>query len=112
MKTTLSITELNELVNNKTIASALKIEAGKHYGWALGKVNFIPSTQAQAKAQVKKVKNGDYDNLLMCGEWISLESFLNENGFTGEYQLTKSGSMCRLINIGDYLQAIKKAFSL
>lgn len=112
MSTTLSITELNKVINNQTVVDALTIEKGKNYNWALGKIKFIPTNINQAKSQIKFIKNGGYDNLLMCGEWVSLEKFLNYNGFKGEYKLTKSGSMCRIENIEDYVSAIKKQFSL
>lgn len=102
------------------ITSALKdtrkemitFEAGQHYGFFLGKILFRPTTLAQAKKHIHAIRNTSFDNLLMCGEWLSVEEFLNENGFAGQYRFTKSGTMVRLENIQDYVQAIKNAFQI
>lgn len=112
MKTqNLTFAELKETLKEENFGGIF-IEKGKHYGWAVGKIKFIPQTIQQAKAQVKTIKNGGYDDLLMVGAFNSVERFMNENGFEGSYSLTKSKTMCRLENVQDYVLAIKKAFEL
>jgi hypothetical protein len=86
-------------------------KSGQHYNRALGHLTFMPTTLAQAKNQVRHIKNESYDNLLMCGKWFPIEEFLNNNGFTGQYELTKSKTFCRLVNIQDYCSALKKQFN-
>ena len=107
----LSSTQINTITNNTFNSPLLTFKSGEHYSDFLGKITFMPTTVAQAKAQVKKIKNG-YDNLLMCGEWNLIELFLNKHGFNGQYNLTKSRTMCRLANVNDLVSAIKKEFQL
>lgn len=72
----------------------------------------MPTTKAQAIKQISHINNVGYDDLLMVGEYRSVENFLNEFGFEGKYVLTKSQTMCRLENVNDYVAALKKKFDI
>jgi hypothetical protein len=105
-----------ELTSIESIKSQITIDlitkkSGAHYGTLLGSLAFMPITKAQALNHIRKINNG-YDNLLMCGRWVAIESFLNRNGFKGNYSITKSKTMCRLTNMSDYVLALKKELSL
>jgi len=89
-----------------------KVAPRGHYSFYTGRVNFMPQTKTQAKAHVHAINKLGYDNLLMVGQWIELEQFLNKHGFQGDYKLTKSHTMCRLQNIKEYVAAIKLEFLL
>lgn len=99
-------------ISNQTPLRFLSVKPNGHYMWALGKVTFMPSSVSQAIKHVRHINANGYDNLLMCGEWHNVEEFLNKHGIKGDYKITKSGTMCRLENVSDYVTAIKKEFSI
>lgn len=89
----------------------ITFKKGQHYDRLVGNLVFLPTSLAQAKNQVRHINNKSYKNILMCGQWFPLEDFLNRNGFNGQYEFTKSKTMCRLVNIQDYCLALKKEFN-
>lgn len=109
----LTVNQVNELTKNSLTVELSTYKPGEHYSIALGRLTFMPTTKAQAIRHISHIKNKGFHNLLMCGEWNSVEVFLNKHGFKGSYNLTKSGTMCRLDNMtSDYVSALKKEFNL
>jgi hypothetical protein len=104
--------ELLDGIKDKSESGHLiTIPENKHYRRFCGFVHFMPTTRAQCVKHLYQIKRG-YDDLLMCGQWHPVEQFLNEFGYSGVYSLTKSGYMCRLLNISDYRGALKKKFDI
>ena len=112
MKNLLNIDQINEVINDKYTCEMTTVPERGHYSQFLGKINFKPTTKAQAVKQIKYISNVGFDNLLMVGEYRSVERFLNDNGFKGQYTLTKSKTMCRLDNVSDYVSALEKQFGI
>lgn len=103
---------IEELPMTDRKSSLIEVGERSHYGSLVGKVVFMPTTKVQAQKHIKCINQGFFENLLMCGQWHSVEEFLNEFGFNGEYKLTKSGTMCRIQNTGDYVKALKMKFGI
>jgi|SRR5690606_1310064 len=112
MKTLLNINQINNIINDQHTSELITVSPRGHYSSFLGKIIFMPTTKAQAVKQIRHINNVGYDNLLMVGEYRSVEKFLNEFGFSGQYTLTKSRTMCRLENISDYVSALKNKFDI
>jgi hypothetical protein len=104
--------ELTTRIQSEFTSSLHKVAPRGHYSFHTGRVNFMPQTKAQAKAHVNAINTSGFDDLLMVGQWVELEQFLNKHGYKGDYKLTKSHTMCRLQNIKEYVAAIKLEFSL
>jgi hypothetical protein len=104
--------ELTQRIVTDFTAGLIKVAPRGHYAFFTGHVNFMPQSKAQAKAHINAINNLGFDNLLMVGQWHDLEQFLNKHGFQGDYNLTKSRTMCRLQNTTDYVTAIKMEFAI
>lgn len=112
MKTLLNINQVNSIINDTYTSDMITVSPRGHYSSLLGKIKFMPTTKAQALRQIRHINSIGYDNLLMVGEYRSVEIFLNEFGFSGQYTLTKSQTMCRLENISAYVSALKNKFDI
>lgn len=112
MKTNQNIQQVNEAINPQYTSPMITASPRSRYSHLLGSVSFMPSSRAQAINHINHINTFGVDNLLMAGQHNAVEALLNQYGFSGQYTLTKSGTMCRLENVKDYVSALTKKFDL
>ena len=83
--------------------------ASGHYKFSMRLGRCLPTTKAQAKYFISE---GIHIDVLNNVDVEIVEKILNEAGFVGNYEFTKSKRWVRLINQSDLHRAFAKKFEL
>ena len=86
---------------------------GSHCQIAMWNTFFMPTTKIQALRFFKATKNW-VDSQIIHSQLAAneVEKFMSKHGYEANFKLTKSKTMCRLVNFEDFKSAIKKEFNI